>query len=86
MEAGYERIDEIITNHAQEYKNYAISALYGMDNPDFDKLAESIKTKLKPLNYIDNPLGPGVLCHVGPKVEGMSITKIPDSALDMYKK
>lgn len=86
IDAGYERIDELMTNHAQEYENYAISGLYGMDNPEFDKLAESIKTKLKPLNYINNPLGPGVLCHVGPKVEGMSIVKIPDSALEMYKK
>ena len=86
IDAGYEKIEEIITNHAQEYKNYAIAGLYGEDNPKFDELAESIKTKLKPLNYINNPLGPGVLCHTGPKVEGMSIVKIPDSAIDMYKK
>ncbi len=86
IEAGYERIEEIITNHAKEYGNYAISGLYGMDNLDFDKLAEKVINKLKPLNYINNPLGPGVLCHVGPKVEGMSILKIPDAAVDMYKK
>jgi len=86
IDAGYEKIEEIITNHAQEYKNYAIAGLYGEDNPKFDELAESIKTKLKPLNYINNPLGSGVLCHTGPKVEGMSIVKIPDSAIDMYKK
>ncbi len=85
LDAGYERIIEIISNHAQEYKNYAISGLYGLDNPKFNKLAESLRTKLKPLNYFNNPLGPGVLCHVGPNVEGMSIVKIPDSALDVYK-
>ena len=86
IEAGYERIDELITKHAEEYGNYAMAGLYGMDNPDFDKLAETIKNKLKPLNYLYNPLGPGVLCHVGPKVEGMTILKIPDAAVDMYKK
>ena len=86
IEAGYERIDELITSHAKEYGNYAVASLYGMDNPDFDKIAEKVSNKLEPLNYINNPLGPGVLCHVGPKVEGMTILKIPDSAVDMYKK
>ncbi|MHA1550922.1 MAG: DegV family protein [Candidatus Heimdallarchaeaceae archaeon] len=84
-EAGYEEMVKLVSEYADKYKNFVLAGAYGLDNPDFEKLAQSVKTNIKPLNYVYAPIGPGVLCHVGPNVEAFIITKIPESSKELYQ-
>lgn len=84
-EAGYEEMVKLVSKYADKYKNFVLAGAYGLDCPDFEKLAQSVKTKIKPLYYVYEPIGPVVLVHVGPNVEAFIITKIPESSKELYQ-
>ena len=85
IEAGFEEMIELVIQYAHKYKNYALGIAYGEDNPVFQGLGKKLKDKTKPLFYSEEPIGPGVMCHVGPNVEAVVFMKIPDSMVDLYK-
>ena len=84
-EAGYEEMVKLVSEYADKYKTFVLASAYGSENPDFEKLAQSVKTNIKPLYYVYAPIGPGVLCHVGPNVEAFIITQIPESSKELYQ-
>lgn len=84
-EAGYEEMVKLVSEYADKNKNFVLAGAYGLESPNFEKLAHSVKTKLKPLYYIYEPIGPAVLCHVGPNVDAFIIIKIPESSKELYQ-
>ncbi len=85
VEAGYEAMIEEVTRDAQEFGNFVLSGAYGVENDKFEKLFKSLQNKIQPLNYLYGPIGPAVICHVGPNVEAFFITKLPESSVEIYK-
>ncbi|MHA1954546.1 MAG: DegV family protein [Candidatus Heimdallarchaeaceae archaeon] len=85
IEAGFDEMKELVIQYAHENKNYILGIAYGEDNPTFEELGSKLKEKTNPLYYSKAPLGPGVLCHVGPNVEAVVFMKIPDSMVELYK-
>ncbi|NPD89551.1 MAG: DegV family protein [Asgard group archaeon] len=85
IEAGFEEMTELVIQYAHKHKNFVLGIAYGEDNPVFEELGLKLKEKTNPLIYSKALLGPGVLTHVGPKVEAVIFMKIPDSMVDAYK-
>jgi len=83
--ASFEAITEKISEHAKEFKNFALAGSYGKESEVFEELSTSIKVKLNPLFYCYDEIGPAVLTNVGPIVEALFISKIPDNAVEAYK-
>jgi DegV family protein with EDD domain len=85
VEAGYEAMIEEVTRDAQEFGNFVLSGAYGIENNKFERLSKSLQNKIQPLSYFYEPIGPAVICHVGPNVEAFFITKLPESSIEIYK-
>ncbi len=85
LDAGFEEMIELVIQYAHRNKNYVLGIAYGEDNPIFEGIGEKLKEKTKPLFYAKAALGPGVLCHVGPKAEAIVFMKIPDSMVKLYE-
>lgn len=83
--ASYEAICEKISEHAEEFGNYVMAGSFGQENDNFKELSDSLSGKLSPLNYFYDEIGPAVLSNVGPVVEALFITKIPENSIDAYK-
>ena len=81
---GMEKFLVIIEQHSNEYKNYILVVMYGLDNPEVKAFAEEIKKKFKPLHFIYEPIGANIICHAGPYLFGFGMIKIPDAAVDAY--
>ncbi len=85
-EAGQEYFYEQIKKYTAEYKNYVIVFIAGIDHPEYRKFAEKIKKEFKPIKFIYGLIGANIISHAGPYLDGFGILKIPDSAIDAYKK
>ncbi|MCG3226399.1 MAG: DegV family protein [Candidatus Heimdallarchaeota archaeon] len=85
IEAGFEEMKELVIQYAHKNKNFVLGVAYGEDNKEFEELGQKLKEKTNPLYYSQAPIGPGVLCHVGPNIEAVIFMKIPDSMVDLYK-
>ncbi len=79
-----EILRDITNQYSNEYRNYAIVVMYGLDNPEIKAFSEEINKQFKPLNFIYEPIGANIMCHAGPYIFGLGIIKIPDSAVDAY--
>ena len=83
--ASHEAMNDMISEHAQEFENFALAGSYGTEDPKFEKLSNSLSEKIKPLYYYYGPIGPSILTNVGPRVEAFFITKLPKDSSDLYK-
>ena len=85
-EAGYEYFIEQLSKYSEEYGNYVLALIYGIDHPEFKKFGERIKGEFKPLKPIYGEIGANIISHAGRYLDGFGIIKIPDSAIEGYKK
>ncbi|MCE7742833.1 MAG: DegV family protein [Candidatus Heimdallarchaeota archaeon] len=83
--ASYAAICEKISEHAEEFENFVLAGSFGKENEKFQELSSSLKEELNPLYYCYDAIGPAVLSNVGPKVEALFITKIPDNVVEAYR-
>jgi len=84
-DAGYEYFIEKIRKYSEEYENYVLALIYGVDHPEFQEFGNRIKKEFKPMKLIYGELGANIISHAGPYLDGFGIMKIPDSAIEAYK-
>ncbi len=83
-EDGVDRIVEIVEEEAVKMKNIAVYSVYGMQNDYYDKKIAEMIEKINPIFHSHQPIGPTMISHVGPLVQGIIITEIPERAIGEY--
>lgn len=84
-DAGYEYFMDKIRQYSEEYENYILALIYGVDHPEVQEFGDRIKKEFKPIKFIYGEIGATIISHAGPYLSGFGIIKIPDSAIEAYK-
>ncbi len=84
IESARQIIFKNVINDARKFKNFIFLSTCGIDDDDFNSFVEKITKNIKPLKRISGPLGPIVLCHVGPIADAVVLAKIPKKSVKSY--
>ncbi len=82
---GYNYFIEKLRKYSEEYGNYVLALIYGIDHPEIQEFGERIKKEFTPTKIIYGEIGANIISHAGPYLDGIGIIKIPDSAIEAYK-